>query len=161
MTAGESGGKIIRSLKIGKIKHLFSIVKFSKFTAVGIMGAVIDSSVLSLLVISMSFPLVSSKLIGAELAIISMFLLNEYWTFSEDGLNGKYQRLIRFMKSNIVRSAGVVVATGVMVTIVGRIETGYGGIELVLANIIGITAGLIVNYILESLITWQVGIKSS
>ena len=98
MTAGESGGKIIRSLKIGKIKHLFSIVKFSKFTTVGIMGAVIDSSVLSLLVISMSFPLVSSKLIGAELAIISMFLLNEYWTFSEDGLNGKYQRLIRFMK---------------------------------------------------------------
>jgi len=128
---------------------------------VGIMGAVIDSAILSLLVISMSFPLISSKLIGAELAIIAMFLLNEYWTFSEDGLNGKYQRLIRFMKSNFVRSVGVVVATGVMVTIVGRIETGYGGIELVLANIIGITAGLIVNYILESLITWQVGIKSS
>ena len=59
---------------------------------VGIMGAVIDSAILSLLVISMSFPLISSKLIGAELAIIAMFLLNEYWTFSEDGLNGKYQR---------------------------------------------------------------------
>ena len=128
---------------------------------VGIIGAVIDSAILSLLVISMNFPLISSKLIGAELAIIAMFLLNEYWTFSEDGLNGKYQRLIRFMKSNFVRSVGVVVATGVMVTIVGRIETEYGGIELVLANIIGITAGLIVNYILESLITWQVGIKSS
>lgn len=157
----ESDGKIVRSLKIGKIKYLFSIVKFSKFTMVGIVGAIIDNAVLSLLVISMNFPLIPSKLMGAEIAIISMFLLNEHWTFSEDRLDGKYQRIIRFMKSNLVRSSGVVVATGVMVTIVGRIEMGHEGIELVLANIIGITAGLIVNYILESLVTWQVGVGSN
>ena len=74
-----SDGKIVRSLKIGKIKYLFSIVKFSKFTMVGIVGAIIDNAILSLLVISMSFPLIPSKLMGAEIAIISMFLLNEHW----------------------------------------------------------------------------------
>ena len=105
--------------------------------------------------------MVPSKLIGAELAIISMFLLNENWTFLEDGLNGKYQRLIRFIKSNIVRSVGVMVATGVMVTIVGRMGAEHGWVGLISANIIVILVGLVVNYTLESLITWQVGIKSS
>ena len=147
--------------RMGNLKYLFSITKFSKFTAVGIMGAVIDNVTLSLLVVSMGFPLVPSKLIGAELAIISMFLLNENWTFLEDGLNGKYQRLIRFIKSNIVRSVGVMVATGVMVTIVGRMGAEHGWVGLISANIIGILVGLVVNYTLESLITWQVGIKSS
>ena len=70
--------------RMGNLKYLFSITKFSKFTAVGIMGAVIDNVTLSLLVVSMGFPLVPSKLIGAELAIIAMFLLNENWTFLED-----------------------------------------------------------------------------
>jgi len=155
------GGEMARIFKIGNLKYLFSITKFSKFTAVGVIGAVIDNVALSLLVISMNFPLVPSKLIGAELAIISMFLLNENWTFLEDGLSGKYQRLIRFIKSNLVRSVGVMVATGVMVTIVGMIGSGYGWVGLISANLIGILAGLVVNYTLESLITWQVGIKSS
>ena len=155
------GGEMARIFKIGNLKYLFSIAKFSKFTAVGVIGAVIDNVALSLLVISMNFPLIPSKLIGAELAIISMFLLNENWTFLEDGLSGKYQRLIRFIKSNLVRSVGVMVATGVMVTIVGMIGTGYGWVGLISANLIGILAGLVVNYTLESLITWQVGIKSS
>ena len=153
--------EMARIFRIGNLKYLFSITKFSKFTVVGIMGAVIDNVTLSLLVISMGVPLVPSKLIGAELAIISMFLLNENWTFLEDGLNGKYQRLIRFIKSNIVRSVGVIVATGVMVTIIGRMGAEYGWVGLISANIIGILVGLVVNYTLESLITWQVGIESS
>ncbi|HIJ12496.1 MAG TPA: hypothetical protein HA275_02040 [Halobacteriales archaeon] len=53
------------------------------------------------------------------------------------------------------------VATGVMVTIVGRMGAEYGWMGLISANIIGILVGLVVNYTLESLITWQVGIKSS
>ena len=148
---------IMKSLKVGNVRNIFSIIKFSKFTVVGIMGALIDNMTLSLLVILMDFSLIPSKLIGAEMAIIAMFLVNEHWTFSEDGFGGKYQKLIRFMKSNLVRSIGVMVATGVMVTIIGRISPEYGGAELVLANVTGIVAGLVVNYVLESLITWQVG----
>jgi putative flippase GtrA len=144
-------------VKLGKFRSIFSVVKFSKFTVVGILGAVIDNSVLNFLAVSMSFPLVHSKLIGAEIAIISMFLLNENWTFSGESLGNKSQTLIRFMKSNLVRSVGVIVATLVMVAIVEKIGTGYRGIDLILANTIGITTGLIVNYVLESLITWQVG----
>ena len=144
-------------IKLGKFRSIFAVVKFSKFTMVGVLGAVIDNSVLNFLAISMSFPLIHSKLIGAELAIIFMFLLNENWTFSRVRSGDKYQILIRFMKSNFVRSIGVIVATLVMVIVIEKISTGYRGLDLILANTIGITTGLIVNYVLESLITWQVG----
>ncbi|MFQ3274954.1 MAG: putative flippase GtrA [Candidatus Nanohaloarchaea archaeon] len=125
--------------------QLIHLERISKFTFIGFLGLLIDNGVILLLEQS-GMMIEIAKLISAEASIIFMFLANEKWTFSSSkGM------LRRFLKSNLVRSGGVLVAL-----IVLKILYEMFGTPVVIANTVGIIVGFGFNYVFESFYTWKV-----
>lgn len=142
-----------------RTRALASGIRFGQFLSVGVLGAICDNTIL-LALTSLGVLPVAAKLVGAETAIIVMFAVNEHWTFATEGRAGFRALGRRFLTSNVVRAGGVLVATGVFALLV-RFQTvsiPVAGTDLwyLGANIVGIGVGFVVNYVLESLFTWQV-----
>jgi len=143
-----------------RIRALLSGVRFGQFASVGAVGAVCDNAVLGTL-LGLGVAPEPAKFAGAETAIIVMFLINERWTFAEEGAAGPGPLLRRFLTSNLVRAGGVLVATAVFSQVYRNFDVTLAlfGVDLwfLAANLVGILAGMVVNYVAESLFTWQVG----
>lgn len=134
-----------------RVRALASSVRFGQFVSVGVVGFFVDNAVLALCVELFGLSLLAAKLVGAETAIVVMFVLNERWTFADAGGSSPRELLRRFLTSNLVRVGGVGVATGVLLTL-----NGLFGVWYLLANVIGIGVGFVVNYTFESLVTWRI-----
>lgn len=140
------------------LDELLSGVRFGQFVSVGAAGAVVDTTTTVLLTARVGLHPGASKLIGAELAIVLMFLINDRWTFAAAGDVGVGPKIRRFLKSNLVRAGGVGVATVVYVLLAGidvPLPVGSQELWLVIANGAGIATGMLVNYTAESLFTWR------
>lgn len=140
------------------IRELATADRFGKFLSVGAAGAVLDLSVSSALTIG-GVPPEYAKVIGAECAIIAMFFVNDRWTFPEHGESGVLSTGRRLLKSNLVRSGGLVVQFLVVRTLT-RLD-----VSVVLAGTdvwafltfpIAIACAFVFNYTAESLVTWRV-----
>lgn len=139
--------------------ELLAVDRFGQFLSVGAVGAVFDLATSSLLTAGVGVPPEIGKLVGAEVAIIVMFVVNERWTFAAHGAVGRVAVLRRFLKSNLVRSGGVAVQVGVVSVLTGlSVTLSAFGIDLwALATFpIAIACSLLLNYVLESLFTWRV-----
>ncbi|MEF8882964.1 MAG: GtrA family protein [Halapricum sp.] len=134
-----------------RLRSLASAGRLLQFVAVGTVGATVDMSLLVVFHSFVGFPLVISKLAGAEISYLVMFVINERWTFSSFGRTSVRARLRRLATSNGVRLGGLITATIALV-----ILTETAGVWYPLANAIGIGVGFFVNYTLESLLTWRV-----
>lgn len=142
----------------GAFGRLLSGTRFGQFATVGAVGATVDMGVTVLLTTQAEVHPGLAKLVGAELAIVLMFLINDRWTFAEAGRVGYGPWVRRLLKSNLVRAGGIVIATAVFVAVVQLdVTLPVGGEELwvVVANAIGIAAGALVNYTAECLFTWR------
>jgi putative flippase GtrA len=150
----------LRELVPERFEALVSGVRFGQFLSVGVVGAVSDNTVLAVLRLGFGVPELWAKAAGIETAILVMFLVNEHWTFSGDGESGTVPFLTRLGKSHLVRSGGVTVQLVVywLLTTKLTIELVIGGVDLwfLAASPIAIAAALSINYIFESLFTWQV-----
>lgn len=134
---------------IGYLKELFLDHKrLIQYMIVGGTGVLVDNGALYVLVEMFSTDVTVSKIMSAELAIATNFLINDFWTFRE---HGKDSILVRFLKSNVIRVFGVFVA----LVVLKILYEGFG-LHLVLANSIGILIGFTSNYVLESIYTWKV-----
>ncbi|RRJ31015.1 GtrA family protein [Halocatena pleomorpha] len=125
--------------------------RFAQFLLVGLFGMFIDNAVLALLMEGWQPPLVLAALGGKEASIATMFILNELWTFAETPPNQNRWIGARLARSHLVRFIGA----GVGVSVLMALNQMFG-VWYLFANIIGIGAGFIFNYTLESTITWQV-----
>lgn len=132
-------------------RMLASGMRLGQFISVGLVGTICDNAVLGTLYAVVGLPLWASKVVGAEAAIVVMFVLNERWTFANAGRAGLGPTLLRFLRSNLVRIGGIVVATSVLLALYHWL-----GLWWLVANLIGIGAGFVVNYTFESLYTWRV-----
>ena len=143
-----------------RFSALTSTVRFGQFVSIGVFGAICENIVLLGLVEGVAVTPELAKLVGAETSIIVMFAANERWTFAAEGKTGILWLGRRFLTSNLVRAGGVVVGTVVFSALIRWVDVSlsFAGIEfwLLAANAIGITVGLVVNYIAESLFTWRV-----
>jgi putative flippase GtrA len=142
-----------------RVATLLSGVRFGKFVSVGTLGALCDNAVLALgLALGVAPEL--AKLAGAEVAILVMFGLNERWTFEDEGEHGLKPLVRRLLTSNVVRLGGVLVATVVFSFLYRHVDVQVliAGRDLwfLVANGCGILSGLLVNYALESTLTWRV-----
>ena len=139
---------------------LLSGVRFGKFVSVGAIGAVSDNTVLTALKLGLGVPELWAKAAGIETAILVMFLVNEHWTFSGDGEAGLRPFLRRLGTSHLVRTGGVTVQLVVYWLLTQRltVELVVAGRDLwfIAASPIAIAAAMSVNYVFESLFTWQV-----
>ena len=145
-----------------RLHTLLSGVRFGKFVSVGVIGAIFDTTVL--LVLSEGFGVVPelATLAGIETAILVMFLINDNWTFAHEGRAGRAQFLKRLARSHAVRAVGSLTQFVVFVVVYRLlfVEVSLVGIDvwILVAKGSGIAIGMMVNYVFESLFTWQVHI---
>jgi putative flippase GtrA len=142
------------------VDALLSGTRFGKFASVGVVGAVFDVTTATVLSELGVYPELA-VFIGIEVAVVVMFLLNDNWTFAEQGAAGVGAALRRLLRSNLVRAGGILVqlATFRLFYRVVALELTVAGIDgwFVFSKIAGIGTGMIVNYVAESLVTWRVG----
>lgn len=141
---------LVTALRL-RIEHLQSGVRIGQFVSVGGVGFLVDNLVLALAHDLADLSLAPAKIVGAEAAIVVMFALNERWTFADAGSSRPGAILRRFLTSNAVRVGGVGVATGVLLAL-----NQWFGVWYLAANVVGIGVGFVVNYVMESLVTWRV-----
>ncbi len=122
--------------------------EFFKFSVVGTSGVFVNMGLLLILTRLFGIALEYASLIAIEISIISNFVLNNIWTFRKRTV--KIPLLKRFVRFHIVAfSAGVV-------NYITLLSLHYGlGLTDVIANLIGIAAATIVNYVLNSRWTWK------
>lgn len=145
------GRSRIASAVQSRLRHLVSVARFRQFLVVGAIGALCDNAVLAALFEVGGLPLLPAKIVSAETSIVLMFLINEHWTFAEWGEAGASPLARRFLRSNLTRTGGLAVGTGVLLVLSGQFGVWY-----LLANVLGIGTGFVVNYLFESLFTWQI-----
>lgn len=147
------------------IDALRSRIRFGKFVSVGIVGAVCDMSMLVFLTEFLNVLPEIATLIGIETAILVMFAINEHWTFADEGRDDPRSLGGRLLRSHGVRAAGSLTQFAVFVAVFRGFEVTIplAGIDLwlVVAKGTGIGVGMMVNYVFESLFTWQVHVDES
>lgn len=140
--------------------QIASWARFGKFASVGVIGAACDTTTLLVLVEVFGVLEELATIVGIEVAIIVMFLLNEFWTFSEAGDGESRSFLGRLARSHLVRSGGSLVQFCVFVVIYRLlfVPVTVAGIDgwLLVAKLSGIGLGMVLNYTFESLFTWRI-----
>ena len=141
------------------VDELASGVRFGKFVSVGAIGAVFDITTTTALIVGLGVLGEYAKLVGAEVAIVVMFAINERWTFSELGAPGRIPTVKRFLRSNLVRSGGLAVqfliVRGLRQLDVSVVVFNFDLWQLIPIPI-AIGASMFLNYVAESLLTWRV-----
>lgn len=127
------------------LEPLMDLKRTLKFSFTSVVGLGIENLLLFLMVELVALPLIAAKLLGAEVSIATMFVLNNRYTYQ-----GEPGRLLtRFLKSNLVRAGGVFIATAVLIVL-----ESYG-VWYLIANVIGVCVGFLFNYGLETAFTWK------
>ncbi|WP_323674914.1 GtrA family protein [Halorubellus sp. PRR65] len=141
------------------VRALASGTRFGKFASVGVVGAAFDVTTATVLESLGVFPELA-VFAGIEVAVVVMFLLNDNWTFSTEGHGSLPATLRRLLRSNLVRAGGITVQLLAFRLLyrVFFVDATVLGIDawFVAAKVTGIAAGLLVNYVAESIFTWRV-----
>lgn len=142
-----------------RFRALASAGRFGRFVSAGVVGAAFDVTTSTALKELGVYPELA-VFVGIEVAIVVMFLVNDNWTFAEEGAAGLVPTLRRLLTSNLVRGGGILVQ---LVTF--RILYRWVAVSWVVASVdawfvvskvAGIGTGMVVNYVAESLLTWRV-----
>lgn len=109
---------------VNSLLYVFINSSFIKFAIVGLIGFIIDFGISYLGIEILKKPVWIATLISTEIAILSNFLLNNFWSFSHKKLNhGIIPYFLNFIKFNLVSSGSILIQTlGVqlLVTFLGR-----------------------------------------
>jgi dolichol-phosphate mannosyltransferase len=131
--------------KIGTI----NIREFLKFCVVGGSGVLVNMGLLYLLSRELDLRIEIASPIAIEVSILSNFLLNNLWTFRRRQTRVPvWNRLFRY---HLVTGAAGLVNYLILLLLV-RV---FGMYDL-LANLVGIAAGTLINFSLSSAWTWRV-----
>jgi putative flippase GtrA len=142
-----------------RLRALANAGRLGQFLSVGVVGTGCD------VVVSTSLNELGvfeelAVLAGIETAIVVMFVINDRWTFAEEGGDTVRELGRRFATSHLVRSGGILVQLAVFSGIYRLFYTELSlfGLEgwFVVAKLGGIVVGGLVNYVAESLLTWKV-----
>ncbi len=150
----------VRAAIPSRFEALVSGVRFGQFVSVGVVGAAFDNVVLATLRLGVGVPEMWAKAAGVETAILVMFLVNEHWTFDDHGVAGHWPFLRRLTRSHLVRTGGVTVQLVVYWLLTQQLDVTLvvSGTDLwfLAASPIAIALAMLVNYVFESIFTWQV-----
>jgi dolichol-phosphate mannosyltransferase len=143
--------------QIDYLKHIYSLMRrkgellrFLKFIGVGLSGVVVNEGILWLLTHFGGLAYYISSLFAIEASIISNFVLNDIFTFSDrrTGKTGSF--IVRLLKFNVTCAAGAGIQYGLLL-----LFTSVFGVHYLISNIIGILVAFIWNYALSNLWTWK------
>jgi putative flippase GtrA len=126
--------------------------KFFKFCIVGFTGLFVDTLGFNILRITLNDSSLAAWISGF-IAMLVTFILNNYWSFSENKIHGFNQKIRGFVVY-ILSSMVPILVRGKLVMLV----TQSLGDSFVISNIaffIGIVFGLIWNYTIYSKLIWR------
>ena len=143
--------------QIEYLRHIFSLMRrkgelarLLKFVGVGLSGVVVNEGILWLLTEFGGWQYYFSSIIAIEASIISNFILNDHFTFSDrrTGKTGSF--LKRLLKFNLTCAAGALIQYGILLLL-----TEVFGLNYLLSNLIGIVIAFVWNYVLSLIWTWK------
>ena len=144
----------------GVVAELASRTRIGRFVSVGVAGATVETLVVAALTAGLAVQPLLAKAAGAETSITLMFLLNDRYTFAEEGEAGTTALGRRWGRSHLVRLGGLTVAFVVLWLLTARTDVRLvvagGDFWPTVANVVGIGAGMTLNYVAESVFTWRV-----
>ncbi len=120
-----------------------------KFLLVGTGGVVVNSIAFWFLVHSLSMPILGAGLIAGAMATLANFVLNNAYTWADrrvDGLSVFFQRMGRYY---VTTWAGQAVYLGLLWFLT------HMGVAVMLANLIGVLIGGMLNYVVHNMWTWR------
>lgn len=120
------------------------------FALIGIFGAILNTGLLFSLTEFLGLFYLLSSAISVEICIITQFVLNNRFTFTDSKTLGTKQFLTRLAKSNSIRLATLFGHIGLL-----YVFTELFGIYYLMSNLITIMIVFGANYLLESKITWR------
>lgn len=87
--------------KITKVRQDFPTSRLIRYGLVGLSGLFVDMAILYLLSTQLGWGLTRSKIIAAEIAIVSNFFWHDAWTFADlsqrqKGWSARFKRLLKF-----------------------------------------------------------------
>jgi putative flippase GtrA len=87
---------------------MFTHSSFIKFIIVGGMGFILDFSIAYILIHRMDFAKPTANALSAEMAIISNFLFNNFWSFAHKRIDGGLSAFIKkLLTFNVVSSGSI------------------------------------------------------
>jgi dolichol-phosphate mannosyltransferase len=119
-----------------------------KFAAVGISGVGVNSFFLWFFTDVAKIHYMISSPMAVELAVLSNFLLNNYWTFRDADNRSSFAA--RMLKFHVTAAGGFVIN---YLFLVGLTE--LAGMYYLLSNLVGILAGFLWNYAVNVKWTWR------
>ena len=157
--------EIIDSLRVVILVSLKYHAELIKFLITGVIGYLVNAITLSLattifrgmvptgaLTNSVSAikdsPLFMATLLSGEMSIITIFLINNFWTFRYRKVGGSI--FTRFLKFNLTALGSPVIQIIVINTL-----TPYFGIHKQISLAIGVILGLVLNWFLNTKVVWR------
>lgn len=119
-----------------------------KFSIVGGIGVLVNMSILYLLTEFFNVLYIISSIFAIELSILTNFLLNDIWTWSERKKKKFYQRLTQY---HITAGTTAFVANWLLLIFLTEVI----GIYYLISNLIGIGVGMLSNFILNDIWTFR------
>jgi len=160
MSRLDGGLDRVRAAVPARFEALVSGVRFGQFVSVGAIGPVFDVTTLVLLTELAGLSAAVANVASIETAILVMFTVNERWTFADEGDGDGRSLARRLVRSHVVRAGGSTLQYVLFVSIFYSfaVELAVAGLDLWLVTVKGgaIAVAMLVNYVFESLFTWQV-----
>lgn len=107
--------------KINAVQYTFQVFlyvlthsSFIKFVVVGFLGFFVDFGISWLMIEHLHKAVWVGTLVSTETAILSNFLLNNYWSFAHKKIEGSGSFVKSFLKFNLVSSGSIAIQTGGM-----------------------------------------------
>ncbi|MEK7127315.1 MAG: glycosyltransferase [Patescibacteria group bacterium] len=129
---------------------------FFKFLVVGGFGFFINTAVL-IIGVNLGMVPANSGMLGAEFAIISNFILNNLWTFSDRKVTTPVEIIKKFIPFNVL-SFGSAVIQFIFLKIgelIFGLEHYKASLWYMLFYVAGVAVGLVWNYIMYSKVIWK------
>ena len=118
-----------------------------KFCIVGSSGIVVNCIILILLYEIAGLPLYLASMIAVECSILSNFLINNAWTFREQGSIPFYHKLLLY---NAVACVGMLINVSMLTLL-----THFVNIHYLIANLAGIGAAFFWNFTSSKYLVWK------
>ena len=144
---------------INYVKHIVSLMRrsgeikrFAKFVLVGIIGTLVNLGILALLhdARTLGLDIRLSLLVAIEVSIITNFLLNNYFTFSD-----RRKRGLSFFIKSMIRYNFFSLPGGALNWFTTIVLTSNSGASYIILNMIGIAVAMTWNFIANSIWTWK------
>ena len=131
------------------MKRTGELLRFVKFIAVGLTGTAVNLGVLKLVTTFTGWNDKIQLIPGIEISIITNFLLNDFFTFT-DRRTGKTASFFgRLAKYNLLSLAGAVINWGVAALMVNA------GINIFLSEFVAIVITFLWNYFFSTIWAWK------